>query len=788
MLDFRSYMSSVFIEDTSIITELEKQIKGVTSTFYKSFDREDKPWPYELRPSQKHPDGVRSQTTTSMILSAIIGTRGEWGKMPWKRAASGMVYFSDFPFPESTSDAVKSIPPGPTLFKTVDSLIQTWIVSTSHITSSDTFGNDDPMSLGWSLDLVRWALYHNLGNKDDQEALLKKIVQVCVVRSEQITGSAVRKHARDSAHPSLCESLLSFSSIDRKAGDSSYILARFSTVLRSLADDNSPLKLSPSDREKVERCKEVLFERFETRLHDHLSFSEIVDSRFDPTELAFCLEGMLLIRPGHVGRTVFERVMQVLRRAQDKGAPWRSVTPMLYRHNGDVLFPVSVEAANAVLASFALFDGRWSQYDSVASTSIDLVKRYWTWLKARKAIVQIQNHHLEGWHSEHVNDPNLVHLWETSQITEFLINFRDQLRRDVARTSLKLSACSYTLPDRPKAIETELRDDATPEERWDAARKFLEPVTCLGERFEVYRSIGTHFVKPRFKENGKQAYSMLLYGPPGTGKTTIASSLSWALDYPLITVTVSDFLADGPAIEARAKDLFRMLQAQPRTIVLFDEIDQFMLDRDSEYFRDQDTVFQFLTPGLLTKLNDLRASRSVLFIIATNYAERIDSAIKRQGRIDQHLLLLPPDRERRKKLVEKFWSSGGIDVDAAAAKSVFLSHNDMEFIRKTYVDTDVIEEIAATLPSATPDTYIVRFRRRNDDPISDVRRVPMFEFIAMVALEVDAAGKVEGASDWKKKIKYKALNRFEKSHSKMILPALEDEIARIDKARRTCAP
>lgn len=54
-------------------------------------------------------------------------------------------------------------------------------------------------------------------------------------------------------------------------------------------------------------------------------------------------------------------------------------------------------------------------------------------------------------------------------------------------------------------------------------------------------------------------------------------------------------------------------------VILFDEIDQFMLDRDSEYFRDQETVFQFLTPGMLTKLADLRASKSVLFVVATNY-------------------------------------------------------------------------------------------------------------------------------------------------------------------------
>ncbi|MEY9604268.1 SpoVK/Ycf46/Vps4 family AAA+-type ATPase [Bradyrhizobium japonicum] len=171
----------------------------------------------------------------------------------------------------------------------------------------------------------------------------------------------------------------------------------------------------------------------------------------------------------------------------------------------------------------------------------------------------------------------------------------------------------------------------------------------------------------------------------------------------------------------------------------------------------------------------------MLFVIATNYAERIDSAIKRQGRIDQHLILLPPDRERRKKFVEKLWKPGTIDVDvdAAAAKSVFLSHNDMQFISKTRVGIAAIEKLSATVPSATPDTYVVRFKKRDDDPITDVRRVPMFEFVTMVALEADAAGKVRGTSDWKKEIKDKALDRFEKKPSPKVQRALVNEIARI---------
>ena len=92
---------------------------------------------------------------------------------------------------------------------------------------------------------------------------------------------------------------------------------------------------------------------------------------------------------------------------------------------------------------------------------------------------------------------------------------------------------------------------------------------------------------------------------------------------------------------------------ESEVIVLFDEIDRLLLDRDSKPYRDQGDLFQFMTPGMLTKLNSLRKSKRVVFIIATNYAERIDPALKRGGRIDDHFLLLPPDSSRRKAILQQ---------------------------------------------------------------------------------------------------------------------------------------
>ncbi len=80
---------------------------------------------------------------------------------------------------------------------------------------------------------------------------------------------------------------------------------------------------------------------FESTLHDQLSYSSIPDSRFDPAELIFCLEGVLRLSEQSVDIPLFERVLDVLEAAQQTSAQWRPNKPFLGNERGLVLFPVS---------------------------------------------------------------------------------------------------------------------------------------------------------------------------------------------------------------------------------------------------------------------------------------------------------------------------------------------------------------------------------------------------------------------------------------------------------------
>ena len=428
---------------------------------------------------------------------------------------------------------------------------------------------------------------------------------------------------------------------------------------------------------------------FEETLHEQLSFSAIPDSRFDPAELAFSLEGLLLCAQHAVDAAVIHRVVEVLGEKQNTSSHWRPSKPFLASDTGEISLPISVEVANSLTRSITLMDtGRY--HDTYSAKALPLLHRFWAWIQAR-AVRGSNQRDLSrlGWHSEHVNVPDLVHTWDTSQVVEFMAGYRALLAREISNTSLRLSGLIAKRPPRTT-------DD--PRSAWDKASVTFDSNPTEGPTGEllvgrdaVYNQIGRHFVEG-WADGSPTNFSMLLYGPPGTGKTSVAKELSRALQMPLITVTVSDFLGAGGAnVEARAKAIFQTLEHQGNSIILFDEIDSFLLDRDSKFYRDQDSLFQFLTPGMLPKIHDLRDARGCIFIIATNYENRIDPAIKRTGRIDQtYLVSLPNAAKRRAILI-----AGGVDpraiTRATLRSSVFLGYGDLtkvarEFKNKPFPD------------------------------------------------------------------------------------------------------
>ena len=134
-------------------------------------------------------------------------------------------------------------------------------------------------------------------------------------------------------------------------------------------------------------------------------------------------------------------------------------------------------------------------------------------------------------------------------------------------------------------------------------------------------------------------YSAILFGPPGTGKTSIAAALAEALEFQFIEIGPGDLLKKGvDGIFSQGDEVFHRLMLAERAVVLFDEMDEWVLDRGEH----TDKLSRFLTTYMLPWLQRLRDKADIIFLFGTNHLEHFDDAIKRHGRIDVVLPIGPP--------------------------------------------------------------------------------------------------------------------------------------------------
>jgi hypothetical protein len=146
-------------------------------------------------------------------------------------------------------------------------------------------------------------------------------------------------------------------------------------------------------------------------------------------------------------------------------------------------------------------------------------------------------------------------------------------------------------------------------------------------------------------DNQERLLSAVLYGPPGTGKTTLVEALACSAKAPLVEITPSDILLGGQEkIETRARVVFEALSMLSEVVIILDEFDRVLWDRSQA--GESDTIFQFLTPGMLPKLKKLYEAakdQKIAFVLSTNLVGGLDSAAIREGRFDAKIGVYPPD-------------------------------------------------------------------------------------------------------------------------------------------------
>jgi SpoVK/Ycf46/Vps4 family AAA+-type ATPase len=234
---------------------------------------------------------------------------------------------------------------------------------------------------------------------------------------------------------------------------------------------------------------------------------------------------------------------------------------------------------------------------------------------------------------------------------------------------------------------------------WDVERTTIQLADVGGMR-EVKERLMVSFLAPMRNPEMRKLYGkslkggILLYGPPGCGKTFIGRAIAGEMGAQFINVGLADVLDMyiGQS-ERNLHELFQVARRNAPVVIFLDEIDAIGQKRSlTRHSAMRSTVNQ-----LLTELDGVSDSNEGVYVVgATNQPWDVDPALRRPGRFDRTLLVLPPDQEAREAIFRyhlKDRPVEGIDASALAKRSDGYSGADIQHVCETAAERAMMEGI-----------------------------------------------------------------------------------------------
>jgi len=227
---------------------------------------------------------------------------------------------------------------------------------------------------------------------------------------------------------------------------------------------------------------------------------------------------------------------------------------------------------------------------------------------------------VKGWRSNHSTKPfEHPEAWSTALVFDSILNLETIVKRNVTQ----------------EIIDEYKGDFSFKIDRYDFFRRTdsFFTVNDTEEKLSLKLTIYETFLAPR-KGKGifdKIPNAAILYGPPGTGKTSITKAIAKYLGWSYLRIDTSIFLRNGLDMASKnIEKVFNHLKELDKTVIIFDEIDEFIQNRNT----NENISRRLLTNTMLTKLNDLKDNSNIIYFVSTNCFGKIDPAIQRPGRFD----------------------------------------------------------------------------------------------------------------------------------------------------------
>ena len=248
-----------------------------------------------------------------------------------------------------------------------------------------------------------------------------------------------------------------------------------------------------------------------------------------------------------------------------------------------------------------------------------------------------------------------------------------------------LSPAPSRAPTPETAVRLSAQDDDGESETggWEVERPLVTLSDVAGME-AVKRRLNLAFLAPMKNPDLRKLYGkslrggLLLYGPPGCGKTFIARATAGELGAKFLSVGLSDVLDMWIGnSEKNLHQIFETARANSPCVLFFDEIDALGHKRSQM----RNNAGRNVVNQLLAEMDSVDGNNEGVFILAaTNHPWDIDTGLRRPGRLDRTLLVLPPDAAARESVLHLHSADRpleGVDFAALAAKTEDYSGADL---------------------------------------------------------------------------------------------------------------
>jgi SpoVK/Ycf46/Vps4 family AAA+-type ATPase len=159
---------------------------------------------------------------------------------------------------------------------------------------------------------------------------------------------------------------------------------------------------------------------------------------------------------------------------------------------------------------------------------------------------------------------------------------------------------------------------------------------------------------------------LLMYGPPGCGKTFLARAVAGELEAGFLRIDLAHVVDMWLGYSRRSiHEIFETARASAPCLLYLDQLDAIGPRRAGR----RHSIGRGVVDQLVAELYSASEEHEGVFVVAaTEHPWDVDALLRRPGRLDHRLLVLPPDTEAREAIIRSVLAGRPLaeDLDLAA--------------------------------------------------------------------------------------------------------------------------